>query len=164
MTSHNSPRLRGSNPVVGSSRKRTGGSASSAPAKSMRLLIPPEKVLSGRCAESLNRKRSISSFAFLRAAGRRMPYRHPIISRFSVAVRCSSTAAYCPDKPINERTRWGSLMTSTPATRAVPPSGAMSVVRIETAVVLPAPFGPSSPSTVPVGTERSRPSSATTSP
>ena len=33
-----------------------------------------------------------------------------------------------------------------------------------TDVVLPAPFGPSSPSTVPVGTEKSTPSSATTEP
>src|ERR1700712_3225519 len=35
---------------------------------------------------------------------------------------------------------------------------------MRTAVVFPAPFGPSSPSTVPVGAVRSTPSSATTSP
>ena len=45
-----------------------------------------------------------------------------------------------------------------------PPSGFSSVVRIRTAVVLPAPFGPSSPRTDPVATPRSTPSSATTFP
>jgi len=40
----------------------------------------------------------------------------------------------------------------------------MMVVRIRTAVVLPAPLGPSNPYTVPGATARSMPSSATTSP
>src|SRR6266480_148462 len=40
----------------------------------------------------------------------------------------------------------------------------MIVVRIRTAVVLPAPFGPSSPNTVPCGTSKSTPSRATTCP
>ena len=40
----------------------------------------------------------------------------------------------------------------------------MSVVRIDTAVVLPAPFGPSNPMTSPSATERSSPASAVTSP
>ena len=57
-----------------------------------------------------------------------------------------------------------SRRTSTPATRAVPSSGASSVVRIRTAVVLPAPFGPSRPRTIPVSAARSTPSSATTLP
>ena len=55
------------------------------------------------------------------------------------------------------------LTTSRPATRALPPVGGSSVVRIRTAVVLPAPFGPSRPSTVPVSTCRSIPHSASTS-
>ena len=42
-----------------------------------------------------------------------------------------------------------SRTTSRPATWARPPSGVSSVVKIRTAVVLPAPFGPSRPSTVP---------------
>ena len=41
---------------------------------------------------------------------------------------------------------------------------ASSVVRMRTAVVLPAPFGPSRPSTVPFWTSRSTPLSASTSP
>ena len=42
MTSHRLCRLRGSSPVVGSSRKITGGCATSAPARSRRRRIPPE--------------------------------------------------------------------------------------------------------------------------
>ena len=50
------------------------------------------------------------------------------------------------------------------APRPRPPSGCRIVVRMRTAVVLPAPLGPSRPSTVPVGTAKSTPSSATTVP
>ena len=45
-----------------------------------------------------------------------------------------------------------------------PRRAASSVVRIRTAVVLPAPFGPSSPRTIPVSAVRSTPSRATTLP
>ena len=51
-----------------------------------------------------------------------------------------------------------------PATEADPPSGSSSVVRILTNVVLPAPLGPSSPSTVPRATSRSTSHNARTSP
>ena len=50
------------------------------------------------------------------------------------------------------------------APRAVPPSGLSSVVRIRTAVVLPAPLGPSRPSTLPSGTSNETPFTASTSP
>ena len=62
------------------------------------------------------------------------------------------------------RSSAASRSTSRPATRALPPSGRSSVVRMRTAVVLPAPLGPSRPSTVPVGARRSIPSRAHTSP
>ena len=61
-------------------------------------------------------------------------------------------------------TACGSVATSAPATVAVPSSTSSNVVRIDTAVVLPAPFGPSSPTTVPSSTTRSRPARAVTSP
>ena len=48
------------------------------------------------------------------------------------------------------------------ATVAEPASGLRSVVRMRTMVVLPAPLGPSRPSTEPVGTARSTPSRAVT--
>src|ERR687883_1675676 len=84
--------------------------------------------------------------------------------RFSWPVRFSSTAAYWPARPICERSFAASRTTSKPATRAEPPSGRSSVVRMRTAVVLPAPLGPSRPSTVPFSAQRSTPSRARTSP
>src|SRR6516162_6961515 len=54
--------------------------------------------------------------------------------------------------------------TSRPSTLACPASGSRTVARIRTAVVLPAPFGPSRPSTLPASTARSMPSSAATGP
>ena len=53
---------------------------------------------------------------------------------------------------------------SWPATWPVPLVGLVSVVIIRTVVVLPAPLGPSIPSTVPAGTLRLTPSTATVSP
>ena len=51
-----------------------------------------------------------------------------------------------------------------PATVARPESGISNVVNTRTAVVFPAPFGPSKPRIVPSGTGRSRPSSAFVAP
>jgi hypothetical protein len=84
--------------------------------------------------------------------------------RFSRPVRNGSTAANCPDRPIRRRTSAGRSTTSSPATQARPRSGLSSVARIRTAVVFPAPFGPSTPSTPPAANSRSTPSSATTGP
>jgi len=50
------------------------------------------------------------------------------------------------------------------ATVALPESGERSVARIRTVVVLPAPFGPNTPRTVPSSTSRFNPSSALTLP
>ena len=83
---------------------------------------------------------------------------------FSRPVSSSSTVAACPVSPMLRRTAAGSLITSCPATRAVPLVGMVRVVIIRTVVVLPAPFGPSIPSTLPSGTERLTPSTATVSP
>jgi hypothetical protein len=83
---------------------------------------------------------------------------------FSVPVRVSSTDAYWPVSPMSLRTWCGSRTTSWPSTLAVPASGVSNVARMRTAVVLPAPFGPSSPNTVPVRTARLTPSSARVSP
>src|SRR5262245_2149058 len=88
----------------------------------------------------------------------------PTIQRFSLPVRFSSTAAYWPARPMRSRTACGLAPTSRPSTSARPPSRFRIVVRIRTAVVLPAPFGPSRPSTLPVGTKKSTPSSAVTEP
>ena len=58
------------------------------------------------------------------------------------------------------RTWAASVTTSRPATLAEPRSGRSSVASTRTAVVLPAPFGPSMPRIEPRGTSRSTPSSA----
>ena len=71
-------------------------------------------------------------------------------------------AAYWPASPIRSRSRAAARTTSSPATRAVPASGCRSVARTRTAVVLPAPLGPSSPSTVPGAASKSTPASART--
>ena len=71
---------------------------------------------------------------------------------FSRPVRFSSTVAYWPARPMMRRTTSGSLTTSWPRMAARPASGSRMVERMRTAVVLPAPLGPSSPSTVPVST------------
>lgn len=85
-------------------------------------------------------------------------------SRFSSAVSRSSSAANCPVTPIAARTPSGAVATSWPATWACPLSAEMSVDRICTVVVLPAPFGPSSANTVPDGIRRSMPSRTVLSP
>ena len=75
----------------------------------------------------------------------------PNSSRFCRPVRSSSTEAYWPVRPMVCRTRSASRTTSKPLIRAVPASGVSRVERMRTAVVLPAPLGPSTPSTVPAG-------------
>ena len=59
--------------------------------------------------------------------------------------------------PILARTATGSFRASHPATSTVPESGRLSVAKILISVVLPAPLGPSTPSTDPLGTVRSTP-------
>ena len=73
-------------------------------------------------------------------------------TRFSRPVRFSSTAAYWPARPMR-RAQLRRVVARRRARRRVtsPASGRSSVVRTRTAVVLPAPLGPSRPSTVPGG-------------
>ena len=165
IVSHIDRRLTGSRPVVGSSRYRTGGrnhergTEVQAPAHAAGVGL--RRALGGvdevealeQLVRPLARARSCSGGT----AGRPSP-------RFSKPVRFSSTAAYWPARPILARSAAACLTTSRPTTRACPPSGCSSVDRMRTAVVLPAPFGPSSPRTVPVGALKSTPQSAWTAP
>lgn len=162
--SHMVRRLRGSSPVVGSSRKITWGSPTRVMARSSRRRIPPEKVAARFLATSAMSNRSSNSL--VRARPSRLPRRSrsAMRRRFSSAVRRSSSAANCPVTPIAERTPSGAVWMSWPATRAWPPSAAMRVERICTVVVLPAPLGPSRANTVPAGMARSMPSSTVLSP
>src|SRR5204863_6956164 len=88
----------------------------------------------------------------------------PNISRFSRPVSSSSTAANCPVRASSSRTSADSATTSWPSSSARPVSGSSSVARIRTSVVLPAPFGPSRPKTMPSGTSRSTPARAVVDP
>ena len=161
MADQTSFRPRGSSPVVGSSRNRTAGARIRLAARSSRRRIPPEYRLTGRSAASSRPNRASSSSARRRAAGRpevEQPPEHDqvlaaaqrLVERGVLARPARSAAA--PRRPPGA--------TSWPATSAMPPSGRTSVARIRTAVVLPAPFGPSRPQTVPAATSRSKPSSA----
>src|SRR6516225_5641431 len=62
------------------------------------------------------------------------------------------------------RTSLVPVTTSCPATRTVPASAFINVVRTLTVVVLPAPFGPSMEKTDPAATSKSMPSSTILSP
>ena len=84
--------------------------------------------------------------------------------RFSRPVKSSSTVAACAVRPIAFRTSAGWRWMSYPATRAVPDVGGLSVVIMRIVVVFPDPFGPSRPSTDPVGTVKEMPSTAVKSP
>src|SRR6266568_5038760 len=61
---------------------------------------------------------------------------------------------------MRSRTVLACFTTSSPATSARPRSGLVSVVRMRTAVVLPAPLGPRTPRTLPSSAIRSKPSRA----
>src|SRR4051794_3300936 len=87
-----------------------------------------------------------------------------MISRFSRPVRSSWMAVDWPARPIRRRTAPASFTTSRPWMSARPLSGRSNVVSTRTVVVLPAPFGPRTPSTVPAGTARSTPRRAWTEP
>ncbi len=84
-----------------------------------------------------------------RPAGPRW-YSRPNISRFCRPLSSSSTAACWPSSPIRRRTSAG-LRTHVEAGDLGPaPSCRSSVDSIRTAVVLPAPLGPSTPCTTPL--------------
>ena len=126
--------------------------------------MPPEYVLAGRSAAAVRSNHSSSSAARARAPARPRSSSVPKSTRFWRPERSSSTDAYWPVRPIDWRTRSASLTTSKPPMRAWPASGTSRVDRMRTAVVLPAPLGPSTPRTVPRATARSTPWRAFVSP
>src|SRR6266545_3951261 len=164
MTCHMVWRLRGSRPVVGSSRNRMRGSPMRLIARSRRRVMPPEYVPARLVAASARSNRSSSSVVRRWVSRRGRWCRSPIRARFSSPVSSGSTAENWPVTPIAARTASGSLATLWPATHTSPALARMSVVRMLTAVVLPAPLGPSSEKTVPGATCRSTPSSTVCSP
>ena len=164
MVSHICPRVRGSSPVVGSSRKISGGRLIRLAARSSRRRMPPEYFAMALSPASSRPNRPSRSSAVVRACFDDRPSRRPNSQRFSRPVRFSSTEAYCPVTPSSWRMTWGCRRTSTPNSWASPPSIGSRVASICSIVVLPAPLGPSTPNTSPRCTSRSMPSTARTSP
>ena len=164
MVSHICPRVRGSRPVVGSSRKISGGRLIRLAARSSRRRMPPEYFAMALSPASSRPNRPRRSSAVVRACFDDRPRRRPNSQRFSRPVRFSSTEAYCPVTPSSWRMTWGCWRTSTPNSSALPPSIGSRVASIWSIVVLPAPFGPSTPKTSPRYTSRSMPSTARRSP
>ncbi len=164
IASHNSARLRGSRPVVGSSKSSRRGRPTRLAPRSSRRRIPPEYVRTSRSPASARPRRSRTASAARRDPVRSRPKSRATISRFSRPVIAGSTDAYCPASPITRRTERGSANASMPATCSDPEVGCSSVATAEMNVVFPAPFGPSRAVTRPEWATRSRPSSAWTSP
>ena len=158
---HTSMRICGSSPVVGSSRKITGGFPIRLIAMSRRRRMPPEYVATFRAAASVRANRCSRSSAILPGSGRCRS--RAISTRFSRPLRTSSTAANCPVRLIDSRTLAACVATSKPLTPAVPASAFSSVDRIFTTVVLPAPLDPSSAKMLPRATSRSTPRSTSNS-
>ena len=94
MVSHIWLLVRGSRPVVGSSRKISGGRVIRLAARSSRRRMPPENAEMGLAAASLRSNCSSRLSAVDRAVARSMPWSRAKSIRFSVAVRFSSTEAY----------------------------------------------------------------------
>ena len=128
---------------------------------SRRRRIPPEYVDTLRPPASVRPNRSSRSSATRRGSVTRRNL--AIMTRFSRPVRIPSTAANCPVRLIDSRTRAGWDTTSNPSTLAVPPSGLSKVLRILTIVVLPAPLEPSSAKMLPRSTAKSTPLSTCSS-
>ena len=154
----------GSRPVVGSSRNSTGGRVMSEAARSSRRRIPPEYPFSTRSAAWSNSNCPSSSAARALAARRPMSHSSPTRVRFWRPVSNPSNVASWAATPMCRRTSLGCFTTSIPATVADPASGTARVVRTRTAVVFPAPLGPSRPRIVPAGTSKDTPASAWVSP
>jgi hypothetical protein len=79
-------------------------------------------------------------------------------------VSARSTTASWKTTLETARAAIGSVATSKPSRRALPPVGATVVVSIPTVVDLPAPFGPSKPNTSPGTTSKLIPRTASTPP
>ena len=153
----------GSSPVVGSSRKSTRGCVSMLErGRAAAAYRPSMSLRSCRRIDELEAVEQLRSTVscFLRGSRNRRPN----ISRFSRPVeqlvdRCELTRrASCP------RTFDGSAATSRPSSSASPASGRSKVGRMRTRVVLPAPFRPRRPNTIPSGTSRSTPANAVVEP
>ena len=107
IVSHIWPRVRGSRPVVGSSRKISGGRVIRLAARSSRRRMPPENCEIGLSAASSRPNCSSRRSGRAGAGPAAMPCSRANSQRFSRAVRFSSTEAYCPVTPSSWRIMCG---------------------------------------------------------
>src|ERR1700722_18133982 len=141
----------GSSPEVGSSRNMTCGSFSRLRASAARWRRPLDRFPAKSWARSP--RPTAASASAIRCSRRGRPYSRAKNSRFSVTV----SRRYRPGASgmIEMRWRISSALagsSGSPATTADPEVGAISVPRIRTVVVLPAPLGPRKPNTSPCAT------------
>jgi hypothetical protein len=111
----------------------------------MRRRWPPERSIAFRSASPASWKRASTSSARRRASAFGTPWKRAYVSRLSRTERNISAADSWTTTEMRRRTSRPCRTTSKPRTVARPDVGAMSVFRIFSVVVLPAPFGPRKP-------------------
>ena len=157
-----SPMPRGSRPLVGSSRSNSSGLRRSAAAMPRRWRIPSEYARTGR--PSIPPRPTRTSASSTRSARSRRPLLPAASSsrRFARPDRCGHAAGPSTSAPTRGSTCAASRGIGLPSSATRPAVGCTSPSSIRTSVVLPDPFGPSSPNRAPVGTVSDTPSTATT--
>ena len=171
----------GLTPAAGSSSSTIAGSAIMARASSRSFRCPPERMRAGSCASpsSVTNSRSAmarstlarSSRATSRARNQFAKIRSPTwffaaTSRFSISVICGKGRGIWNVRPSPRLRRVcaGSRSIAAPSSRIVPPVGRTVPAMQLKSVVLPAPFGPISPTISPRRTAIETESTAATPP
>ena len=162
-TSNASPPM-GSRPAVGSSRNSSSGSSASARARLARLRMPPESSAGYLSAASRGRP-AMEIFSSARSLisefGRRVCSCSGAAT-FSLTVSAEKSAPFWNSTPqrrsISARSVLEAVWGFMPNTRTSPASGRRNPMMVLSSTVLPVPEPPTTPSTSPRFTVRSRPS------
>src|SRR5690606_2285956 len=150
-------------PANGSSMSTTAGSVMSARTNSSSFCWPPDSSLAGVSRWPASPTNSSSSSARSWNAARPPRWCSTGTSMFSSAVMVWNTCGVWKVRVTPWRTRVAGRrpVRSTPPTRTAPASGRCTPLTRLSVVVLPDPFGPMRPSSVPAGTVKLTPSTAT---
>mmetsp|Transcript_24326 Transcript_24326/g.75675 ORF Transcript_24326/g.75675 Transcript_24326/m.75675 type:complete len:206 (-) Transcript_24326:34-651(-) len=154
MESHMPRRLRGSRPVVGSSRMATAGEPTMAQATQRRRLMPPLSVLGIESCFSCNLvapRIFRTPFVAARPESPRMRAKRRM---FSLTVRSSFKTVSCGQRPMVVAPPAAPPPTAVGRMSTEPPVGASSPVMQRIVVVLPAPLGPKRPSVAPAAAKK----------
>mmetsp|Transcript_36184 Transcript_36184/g.100467 ORF Transcript_36184/g.100467 Transcript_36184/m.100467 type:complete len:207 (-) Transcript_36184:1644-2264(-) len=144
-------RLRGSRPVVGSSRIATAGEPTMAQPTAKRRLMPPLRVPGSQsCFSSKHVARRIFT-TLSPAAGPERPRMLAKSRMFSLTVKSSLSTVSCGQSPMRAGPRAPSRMDT------VPCFATSSPVMQRIVVVLPAPLGPNNPRVAPAATSKLTP-------